>query len=158
MALTDQQQTSILQLTQAMINATPGAIYLEALAAQIAAGKSLADLAQSLSGSDLFFGRNYSADLTPSQFAVAFVDDLVGNRASTNDKTWAINYIISKMAAGATQAELIAELTQTLSTVPASDPNWGEAATHYNISIATKIVDNLVDNSVMEAGKAFAVD
>ncbi|SFD93678.1 FG-GAP repeat protein [Nitrosomonas sp. Nm166] len=158
MALTDQQQTSILQLTQAMFNATPGAIHLEALRAQMAAGKSLADLAQSLSGSDLFFGRNYSANLTPSQFAVAFVDDLVSNRASTDDKTWAINYIISKMAAGATQAELIAELAQTLSAVPASDPHWGEAATHYNISIATKIVDNLVDNSVAEANKAFAVD
>lgn|GEM_PF-6693788 len=49
MALTDQQQTSILQLIQAMFNATPGAIYLQALGDQMAAGKSLVDMAQSLS-------------------------------------------------------------------------------------------------------------
>ena len=132
MALTDQQQTAILWLTQAMFNATPGAIYLKALSEQITEEQSVVDLAQSLSGSDLFFGRNYSADLTPSQFAAAFVDDLVGNRAATDDKTWAINYIINKMAGGATQAELIAELTQTLSSVSTSNPNWGEAAVHYN--------------------------
>ncbi|PXW88258.1 FG-GAP repeat protein [Nitrosomonas sp. Nm84] len=158
MALTDQQQISILQLTQAMFNATPGAIYLQAFGGQMIAEKSLSELAQSLSGSDLFFGRNYSADLTPGRFAVAFVNDLVGNRASFDNIVQAAGYISNKMAAGTTQAELIAELTQALSAIPASDPDWGEASVHYNASIVTKVVDHLLGDSVTAADKAFAVD
>lgn len=57
MALPIQQETVILQLTQAMFNAAPGAIYLEALVTQVEAGQSLADLAQSLMGSTFFLAR-----------------------------------------------------------------------------------------------------
>jgi len=70
----------------------------------------------------------------------------------------ATDYIINKMTAGATQAELITDLTQALSAVPASDPNWGKAATYYNTGIVTKVVDHLVGNSVTAADKASAVD
>ncbi len=106
MTLTTKQQTSMLQLSQVMFNTTPGAIFLDALGAQILDGKSFADLAQFLSGTSLFFGRFYD-DHFPSSFANNFVDDLVGNHASTDNKTWATNYIIDKMAAGATQAGLV---------------------------------------------------
>ncbi len=157
MALTDQQQISILQLTQAMFNATPGAIYLQVLGDQIAAEKSRAELAQSLFGTNIYLGKRYNDDL-PSLFANSFVDDLVGDRASSENKTWAIQYITNQMAAGATQAELIAALTQALSAIPASDPNWGAAALHYNTSLVTKVVDNLVGDSVTITDKDFAVN
>ncbi|PXW88259.1 FG-GAP repeat protein [Nitrosomonas sp. Nm84] len=153
MALTDQQQISILQLTQAMFNITPGAIYLQALGDQMIAGKSLSELAQPFIG-NIFIEKPYH----DSFFASAFVNDLVGDLVSTDDKSWATGYINNRMAAGATQAELIAELPQALSAIPASDPNWGVAALHYNTSLATKVVDNLAGDPVTVADKAFAVN
>ena len=114
MALPAQQQTVILQLTQAMFNAAPGAIHLEALISPVEAGQTVADLAQSLMGST-FFGKNYAADLTPEAFAGAFIHDLVGNNATTESKALAIDYIAGKMAAGAMQGEIITDVTGILS-------------------------------------------
>ena len=62
MTLTSQQQTAILQLTQVMFNTTPGAIYLDALGAQLMDGKSFADLSQFLSGTNLFVGPIFNDD------------------------------------------------------------------------------------------------
>lgn len=126
MALPAQQQTVILQLTQAMFNAAPGAIYLEALSSPVEAGQSLADLAQSLMGSTLFFGKNYATDLTPGAFADAFIQDLTGDNATADSKTLAIDFITGKMAAGATQGEVIADVTGILSALPATNPVWGQ--------------------------------
>lgn len=158
MALTEQQQISLLQLTQAMFNATPGAIYLEALASEVEAGQSLVDLAQSLRGSTLFFGKNYPADLTPDGFASAFIDDLIGDNAATDSKALATGYIAGKMATGATQSEVIAEITGILSALPATDPVWGAAALAYNTGIAAKIIDNLTGDTVTAGDKASAID
>lgn len=115
MALPAQQQTVILQLTQAMfnVNAAPGAIHLEALISPVEAGQTVADLAQSLMGST-FFGKNYAADLTPEAFADAFIHDL-GRYATMESKALAIDYIAGKMAAGAMQGEIIAGVTGILS-------------------------------------------
>lgn len=158
MALTEHQQTSLLQLTQAMFNATPGTIYLDSLGSRLTAGKSLAELAQSLAGNALFFGKNYASDLTPKAFADAFINDLVGNNASADNKTLAANYVASRVTAGATQGEVIAEITGILSAFPASNPGWGNAALAYNTGNAKKIVDNLVGDTVTAKDKAGAVD
>lgn len=158
MALTESQQTSILQLTQAMFNATPGAVYLEALGSQITAGQSLADLAQSLAGNTLFFGKDYAIDLTPEAFSDAFINDLIGDNASADNKTLAIDYVVSRMTAGATQGEVISEVTNILSAFPATDPVWGAAALAYNTGNATKIIDNLVGDAATADDKAGAVD
>ncbi len=159
MAFTEQKQTSILQLVQAMFNVAPGAVYLKSIGNLMTfKDESLAEVAQTLFSSNLFFGKNYSSSLTPEQFAVALVNDLVNDRISADNKAWLISYITEKMEAKATQDELIAELTQALTTIPPSDPNWGQAAAHYNASIATRIIDNLVSDSVTETDKAFGVD
>ncbi len=157
MTLTTQQQTSILQLSQVMFGTTPGAIFLVALGAQMVEGKSFADLAQFISATNLFFGHIYNDDF-PSSFANNFVDDLVGDHVSSDNKTWATNYIIDKMAAGATQAGLVSELIQALSAIHASDPNWGEASTHYRTRIAEKVVFRLVGNTITADEAAFAVN
>lgn len=157
MALTEHQQTSLLQLTQAMFNATPGAIYLDGLGSQLAAGVSLAELAQILAGNELFFGKNYADDLTPEAFADALINDLIGDNSSTDNKALASNYVVNKITAGATQGEVIAEITNILSAFPASDPDWGDAALAYNTGNATKIVDNLVGDTVTVDDKADAV-
>jgi len=157
MTMTTQQQTSILQLSQVMFNATPGAIFLDAIGAQMLDGKSFADLAQFFSETNLFFGHIYNDDF-PSSFANNFVDDLVGDHTSTDNKTWARNYIIDKMATGATQAGLVAELTQALSAIPSSDPNWGEASIHYNTRIAVKVLFRLAGNAITADDAALAVN
>lgn len=158
MALPAQQQTVILQLTQAMFNAAPGAIYLEALASPVEAGQSLADLAQSLMGSTLFFGKNYATDLTPGAFADAFIQDLIGDNATADSKTLAIDFITGKMAAGATQGEVIADVTGILSGLPATDPVWGAAALAYNTGNAAKIIDHLAGDTVSASDKTGAID
>lgn len=158
MALTEQQQTSILQLAQAMFNATPGTIYLEALGSQLEARQSIASIAQSLSGTELFFGKSYADDLAHEAFAEAFINDLISDRASSDNKTIAVNYIIEKMAADATQEQIIAELTSILSSIPSSDPDWGWAAFAYNSGNATKIITNLLGDTVTANAKAEALE
>ena len=91
MVLTEQQQTCIFQLAQAMFKATPGAIYLEALGLQLTSGSSIANIAQSLSGNELFLGKLYADDLTSEAFAEALVTDLIGNNATDANKTLAKN-------------------------------------------------------------------
>lgn len=124
MTLTAQQQTSILQLILAMFNTSPGAVNLKILGSQLLNDQSLVNLAQSLAESALFFGKNYAA-LSPVEFAATFVDDLFGDRVSTSNKTLIFDFIANQMAAGATQGELISELTSVFSSVPSADPNWG---------------------------------
>ncbi|MFU8790159.1 MAG: hypothetical protein ACNA7G_14105 [Methylobacter sp.] len=157
MSLTNAQQTQLLQLTQALFGAAPGATYLSILGDSLNAGQTLANIAQTLTSATLFFGKNYAANLSPSQFASSFINDLVGNRASVADKAFAVTYITDKMAAGAGQADIITELTQILSSIPSDHPNWGVAAAHYNTGLATKIVDNLIGNSASAANKAAAI-
>lgn len=158
MALPAQQQTVILQLTQAMFNAAPGAIYLEALVSPVEAGQSLADLAQSLMGNTLFFGKNYATNLTPEAFADAFIQDLTGDNATADSKALAIDFITGKMAAGATQGEIIADVTGILSAIPVTDPVWGTAALAYNTANAAKIIDNLAGDTASAGDKTGAID
>lgn len=117
MTLTAQQQISILQLILAMFNTSPGAVNLKILGSQLLNDQSLAESA-------LFFGKNYAA-LSPVEFAATFVDDLFGDRVSTSNRTLIFDFIANQMAAGATQGELILELTSVFSSVPSADPNWG---------------------------------
>ncbi|MER0203235.1 MAG: hypothetical protein DU480_05125 [Nitrosomonas sp.] len=158
MALPVQQETVILQLTQAMFNAAPGAIYLEALVTEVEAGQSVADLAQSLMGSTLFFGKNYATDLTSEAFADAFIQDLIGDNATPESKALAIDYVTGKMATGATQGEVIADVTGILSAFPATDPVWGAAALAYNTGNAAKIIDHLAGDTVSASDKTGAID
>ena len=158
MALTEQQQTSLLQLAQAMFNASPGAIYLAALGERLEAGQSLATIAQSLAGTELFLSSNYADDMAHETFAEALINDLIADRATEANKTIAVDYIVDRMNAGATQAEMIAEVTGLLGGFPPSDTDWGEAASAYNTGNATKLANNLLADSVSDDNKAGAVD
>ena len=158
MAISTAQQIKALQLTEAMFGAAPGATFLSMFTDSIATGSSIATLAQTLSGSTVFFGKSYSPSLSSSEFASAFISDLVGTNASSADKNWAINYIVDEMKAGAVQADIISKLTQILSSVSPSNSNWGVAATHYNSAMAIKIIDNLVGNYASVANKAYAAN
>jgi len=157
MTLTVQQQTSILQLILAMFNTSPGGANLKVLGSRLLNDPSLANLAQSLVESPLFFDKDYAA-MSPVEFAAIFVDDLFGNRVSISNKTLIFDFIANQMATGVTQGELISELTGVFSSIPTSDPNWGEAAAHYNTHNATKIVDHLLADTFTLTDKAMVVD
>lgn len=158
MALTAQQQTALLQMTQAMFNAALGKVYLDALSSQLEAGSSVASIVQGLLGTELFLGKSYADDLAPSAFAQTFVDDFIGNRASSDSKTIAVNFIVSKITAGATQNQIIAEIANTLSSFSVTDPDWGEAALHFKTENINKVVNNLLADSVSADDKASAVE
>lgn len=157
-ALTLQQQTSILQLMLAMFNTAPGAANLMVLGSRLQSGQSFASLAQSLTENSLFFDRQYAAYLKPDEFAAKFVHDLAGDRVSIGDKNLLIDYITHRMIAGATQGELIAELMNTLSPIPASNPNWGKASLYHNTRNATKVVTHLLGSTFTPANIAVVVD
>lgn len=158
MALTEPQQTSLLQLGQAMFNASPGAIYLGALSNRLEAGQSLASIAQSLAATELFLGVNFADDLAPAAFAEALIEELIADRATEGNKTIAVDYIAGRMNAGATQEEIMAEITGLLGGFSPSDADWGEAALAYNTVNAGKLADNLLGDSVPDDEKAGAVD
>ncbi|MDV6347336.1 hypothetical protein R2083_07385 [Nitrosomonas sp. Is35] len=158
MALTLQQQTSILQLTLAMFNTAPGASNLMFLGSLLRSGQSLASLAQSLTESSLFLDRQYAAYLKPDEFSAKFVSDLVGDRVSIGDKGLVIDYMTHRMIDGATQGELIAELLSILSPIPASNSNWGKAASHHNARNATKVITHLLGSTFTPANIAIVVD
>ncbi len=158
MTITATQQSQLLQMAQAMFGAAPGAIYLPPFENALASGASIANLATNLSGCIAFFGHQYPASLSSAQFADTFVTDLLGDRVSPANKAWLSTEIVSKMAAGATVEDIVALATQTLVAVPSANPEWGAAASAYRSSIAMKLVDNLVGNTVAADIKAAVVD
>ncbi|NDH54774.1 MAG: hypothetical protein EBY24_23005, partial [Betaproteobacteria bacterium] len=110
------------------------------------------------SGTPAFFGTTYSETLSSEKFATAFVTDLIGARATAADKSALVAVLVGRMAAGATQSAVIGELTGLLATVPSSNSSWGAAATSYNTTVATKIIDNLLGSSAATASKLAIVD
>lgn len=158
MELTELQQTSILQLYQALYNDIAGTENLESYSLMFTERGSLARLAETISKNQGFFGRFYPNDMAPLAFAEAFVNDLIGDRAAESDKTIATEYIVNKISDGATQNELIPEITTLLSSFPATHPNWGMAAAHYIRESAARIVDNLAGNTVSSDDKVLAVN
>ncbi len=158
MIIPTQQQMSILQLAQAMFNAAPGSVYLNEGDSILTSGTQLSSLAQALAGSMAFFGRDYSSTLTPTQFSEALAYDLVGDSVSTENKSLLINYIINKIATGSTKDGIIQELIQALYSVPTTNPDWGVASANHIKNSVTKIVENLVENTVLPQNKDLVID
>lgn len=65
---------------------------LTILGSQLNNGQSLADLAQSLAQSALFFDKHYPAQLSHAEFAASFINDLIGSRASESNKNLLIDF------------------------------------------------------------------
>lgn len=158
MALTEQQQTSVLQVVQALFAATPGAVYLKEFDSLLTSGASVADLAQTLSEAPVFLGKTYTSDMSPEAFADDFLKDLIGNSASEVNINQAKSDIVNKMKNGASQDSIIVEWLHQLSITPTSNLQWGDAAKNHLIESVTKIVDNLVGDSITIEDKASAVD
>ena len=116
------------------------------MTAEIESGVKIADLAQALSGTALFMNKDYSSSTNAADFADKFIQDLIGDSASESNKTIATDFIVARMNAGATQNQVIAEVTGILSGISHTDPTWGQAALHYDTTNVTKLVNNLLGN------------
>ncbi|QOJ23113.1 MAG: hypothetical protein HRU78_05180 [Gammaproteobacteria bacterium] len=158
MVLTVQQQTSVFQLILALFNTAPGAVNLTILGTRLQNGQSLASVAQSLAQSALFFDKQYHVRLSHTEFASTFIHDLVGNRAAESDKNLVIDFITHKLTAGATQNEMIAQVTGALTSVPFTDSSWGKASLHYQTHNVTRVVNHLLDSTFSPANKSVVVD
>lgn len=158
MVLTIQQQTSILRLVLALFRTAPGAANMTILGSQLLNGQSLPNLAQSLAQSALFFDKHYRAQLSHAEFAASFINDLVGNRTSESDKNLLIDFVTHKQTSGASQNEIIAEVTSALSSVSFSDSNWGKASLHYTTHNVSRVVNYLFDDTFSTANKSVVVD
>lgn len=159
MELTSQQETFILQAVQAMFNATPGP-YFEELSENLSTSLTLADFAQSLISSDFLTSRKFSFSNPPPilDFAQAFIDEFIGDHASTSNKVWLTDYIVNQWNAGIRQDKIFVELTQVLAVIPVADPNWGEAAFYFNKLNITRIVENLLSDTVSSEDKSAVIE
>ena len=116
MALTTQERTSLLKLTVAMFNATPGATYLAELGANYEAnGRSMANLARDLSGTGAYKSINPDSQ-TALTFAAAFLTPF-GLQANAE----ALAFVTTRFAAGAAKGTIAHEAAVALdaSTAPA---------------------------------------
>lgn len=152
-----QHQNAILQLILAMFNASPGVDNLRILTSQLHGNQSLANLAQLLANSALFYGKDY-AHLNSEAFARRFVDDLCGEQVSNANKMLIYDFIVNQSAAGVSQDQLITELVDALSSIPTSDRNWGQAAIQYNINGINKILDHLLANTFTSGNRTIVKD
>jgi hypothetical protein len=140
MPISQIEQVKILQVFQALFTATPGQLYLAYFESLVAGGLKIDALAQALTGLPAFFGKVYPEQLSAEVFATRLLDDVVGSRVSAAAKQPAIAYIVDRLTQGASRAELITEVTQTLSTLAADQSEWGNAAVHFNARTATTLV------------------
>jgi len=150
-------QIAILQLILVMFKASPGADNLKILASQLRTNQSLTNLAQRLANSALFLDNNYR-DLNSEVFAYRFVDNLFGDHVANANKMLICNFIVNQTAAGVPQDQLISEVTNALSAIPASDRNWGQAVIQHNINGINKILEYLLADTFTPNNRSIVKD
>lgn len=120
MALTSAERTSIINLAAGMFNASLGATYMADLAVAFEAnGRSLLNLARDLAQTNAF-KQIHSPAQTSAEFATTFLTPL-GLQANT----FAVNYVTSRLAAGASKGDIIYEAVSALNVTTA--PEFADA-------------------------------
>lgn len=150
-------QIAILQLILVMFKASPGADNLKILTSQLRRNQSLTNLAQRLANSALFLDNNYR-NLNSEVFAYRFVDNLFGDHVANANKMLICDFIVNQTAAGVPQDQLISEVTNALSAIPASDRNWGQAVRQHNINGINKILEHLLADTFTPSNRSIVKD
>lgn len=140
MAITPEQATQILQLSVAMFDAAPGVVLGEQMASIVNSGKSIEELAAIMDDTTYFTeGMGYYPNLmTDQQFAAKFLDTLVGDLVSADNKAWVVDELVNWIQASS-RGEAIWYAAEILASVPETDPNFGAAAAQFNnkVEVAT---------------------
>ncbi len=127
-------QQSILQITQIMFNATPGAAYLQEFSTFLKTG-TLQDLVNLLADTDIFKSTMYAKSLSDNEFATQFVENTLGAFVTLENKASAVIAIEQMMTSGDSRADVMLWTANTLASINFSDVNWGAAAQRFNYQV-----------------------
>ena len=120
MALTTQERTNIIKLVVAMFNAAPGANYLADLTvAYEANGRSLAQLARTLTGTDAYKALN-----PVNQTATDFYLSVLSPLGLQNNQT-AVDFVTAKFNAGVPKGQIAYDVAVALDAT--TDTNFADA-------------------------------
>lgn len=120
-------QSSVLSLIVGMFDAAPGASYLDEFTNALIGGANQAALAKSLSQTDAF-KQLYSEGGSADEFATSFINTVVGDSASAENKAWAVDWATQKLNAGVSRSDVILQVVDALQKMSKDDANWGNTA------------------------------
>ena len=150
-SITTEARNELTGLFVALFNAAPGAGYLSDIVAAREAGASLESIAANLATKPEF-QTVYPAFLTAQEFAARAVDNLLAPTTPAGAQTWAENWIVGKLNAGETPANVLLQAAQALALT--SNANYAaskaqllnkiEVSNHYSVANeqpSTNLVD-----------------
>lgn len=126
MAISATQQ-GIVQLIVGMFDAAPGKSYLDSFTAAAEAGQTLDQLAEGLALTSAFQGL-YPTTQTNSEFATAFIGNLVGSTVTGAPLAWAISWAEGQLNAGSSKADVMQLATQALLDAGSTHADFGVAS------------------------------
>lgn len=126
MSISISARTDLITYIVGMFDVAPGQSYLSTFMQQQAQGVSTSALVNSLSNTAAFKNL-YSDSLSNSEFATQFIDALVGDSVSDSGKSWASNWLLSKLESGNTRGDAIYTAISALMDIDLSTPEWGNA-------------------------------
>src|SRR5690606_18152723 len=112
-SITTEARNELTGLFIALFNAAPGADHLSSIVAAREAGASLESIAANLAAKPEF-QQSYPAFLTAEEFAARVVETLLTDDTAAGAKTWATNWIVGKLNAGETPANVLLQAAQAL--------------------------------------------
>lgn len=127
-----EEQSQVIRLVQAMFNAAPNAAILDELTELLQnTGASVQQLANWLADNPLFTAEMYASSLSNAEFGAAFIENIVGDAASDENKAWAAAEAGRFLDEGMSRGTLINQVAGALSATSAGNPDWGEAAVQF---------------------------
>ncbi len=126
MAITAAQLQQIVQSVVGVFNASPGS-YMTGLGSIIQSGNSIETLYNLMTNAPVFQSLDfaYSANSSNAQFASMFVNIITGATATASNKAAAVTFLAGQLESGQTRGAVVKYAVDFLSTVAASDANWG---------------------------------
>ena len=136
-AITAMARTSIIQLTISMFGSAPSKSDLNNLVNQFNTGASLSTLANTLDDSVAF--KSIYPDLqTNNEFAVKFIDNLIGTETSVVDKAWAVTHVETALNAGSSRGQVMLDIVTLLASSTSSAWANAKAALANQVDIAER--------------------
>jgi Ca2+-binding RTX toxin-like protein len=119
-----------------MFDAAPGANNLSEFVNAYDAGQSLANIANSLATSATF--KSIYPDLqTTNEFAVKFINNLVGSEATDAAKAWAVTQVEASLNAGTSKGQVMLDTVTALLATTSTDWTNAKAAVVNQVDVAT---------------------
>jgi Ca2+-binding RTX toxin-like protein len=134
MAITAATRTDIIELVVLANGGAPGVTLLSELVAQIESGKTLKDIATTLTTS-ASFKAVYPTFATPEEFANEFLDNIIPG-VDPASKAEGVSVIVALMNSGATKADILVEAAAFLGNLSTTDASFGGSAALFQNQVA----------------------